>query len=400
MAKDKKKFWELDFSIPLIVTAIAAFSLIAIAVTQASPFTGEEHTLLEYIDKLNFYYVRLQFVWYALGMVMMAVVIWVDYTKYKDFVGIAYWGSVVLLFLVLFFAPEQRGMTGRFKILNYNFQPSEMAKLTVILYLAKRISSYENGIQTVRQLMTVLFYAAIPLFLILLQPDFGTALVFLVAIAGMLVLGGTNHKILLGLVGVGAVSIPAAWFLVIRNVPYMYNRVMDFLNPSRDVTGLGSNYQVTQSQIAIGSGQLTGKGLFSAGSMSQLSFVPDQLTDFIFSAVGETFGFIGGITLIGLYMLLIFRLLWMSFHTNDRYGSLIITGVLFMLMFHIFESIAMTMGLMPVTGIPLPFMSYGGSSMWTNMLSLGLVGSVWWRRGRFRADKTGKTLEFSPERTV
>lgn len=402
MVNDRKKlkFWELDFSIPILVTLISAFSLVALTIVNTAPFTGEERTFLDYWEKFNFFYAKRQMIWYLLGVGLLAVVTWVDYTSYKDLLSIAYWICVVMLVAVLFVDPV-KGMSGRFKIgSNQSFQPSEVTKLVMIMFLSKKISSYENGIQTVEQLIPILVYAAIPLLLILRQPDLGTALVFVAMIAGMLVLGGTNPKILLWLVGIGLVVIVVSWFLVIRNVPYMYNRIMDFVDPMRPGADAASRYQLSQSQVAIGSGQFSGKGIFSAGSMSQLNFVPEQLTDFIFSVVGETFGFLGGIGLMALYMLLIFRMIWMSARVNDRYGSLIIVGVVGMMMFHIFESIAMTMGLMPVTGIPLPFMSYGGSSMWSNMLSLGLVGSVWWRRGRFRAENTGKTLEFSPERNV
>lgn len=401
MVNDRKKlkFWELDFSIPILVTLISAFSLVALTIVNTAPFTGEERTFLDYWEKFNFYYAKRQLLWYLIGIALMAFVTWLDYTSYKDLLAVAYWICVAMLGAVLFVNPV-KGMSGRFVIGNQTFQPSEVTKLVIIMFLAKKIAGYENGIQTVGQLLPVLFYAAIPILLILGQPDLGTALVFAAMIICMLVLGGTNPKILMWLAIIGVVGIVASWFLVIRNVPYMYNRIMDFVDPMRAGADATSRYQLSQSQVAIGSGQFSGKGVFSAGSMSQLNFVPEQLTDFIFSVVGETFGFVGGAALIFLYMLLIFRMIWMSARVYDKYGSLIIVGVMGMMMFHIFESIAMTMGLMPITGIPLPFMSYGGSSMWTNMLSLGLVGSVWWRRSRFRAENTGKTLEFSPERNV
>jgi rod shape determining protein RodA len=213
-----------------------------------------------------------------------------------------------------------------------------------------------------------------------IQPDFGTATVFMAIIFGILFVAGISYKLLFGIIGAGVACIPLLWFGFLSDV--QKNRILVFLNPGLDP--LGEGYHVTQSLIAIGSGQIYGKGLLTDNTLSQLNFLPAKHTDFIFSVTAEALGFMGGIIIILLYLALIIRTMKIASKSKDKFGALLVTGVASMIMFHIFENIGMTMGLMPVTGIPLPFMSYGGSSMWTNMIAYGMVLSVGMRRQKIK----------------
>ena len=206
------------------------------------------------------------------------------------------------------------------------------------------------------------------------QPDLGSSMVLLAIFFVMMFAGGANIKLLSGLILSGVLLAPIAWFSL---EGFQKKRILVFLNPNMDP--LGAGYHVIQSKIAVGSGGLLGKGLYR-GTQNQLQFLPEQHTDFIFSVLGEELGFIGGILLLVLYLFLILRMLNIASKSKDLYGMLIIVGVITMFTFHIFINIGMTIGIMPITGLPLPFMSYGGSSFITNMIAVGLVLNVGMRR--------------------
>ena len=211
----------------------------------------------------------------------------------------------------------------------------------------------------------------------MLQPDWGTAFVYICITLGILFAAKMSYKILGGIAILGAGGLFVAYKYLMGE--WQQKRILTFLNPALDPTGSGMH--VAQSKVVIGSGQMLGKGLFQEGTLSQMGYLYEQQTDFIYASAAETFGFVGGIILITLYALLVIRLLYLATQAKDRMGMFIIVGVTCMYMAHIFENIGMTMGLMPVTGIPLPFVSYGGSSMLTNLLGLGLVECVAMRRG-------------------
>lgn len=267
------------------------------------------------------------------------------------------------------------------------FQPSEPAKIMTILVLAAVISSFKGSIESPRDLAKVLGVLAIPVALVLAQPDLGTALVFIAIAAGMLLVGGLKPKwfLVLGLSAallVGAVlGINAAADKALgRDVlvkQYQINRLKVFINPEADTKGAG--YNLKQAKIAIGSGELTGKGLGSS-TQSNLRFLPNPHTDFIFAVIAEEFGFFGVIMLLGLYLALLVTSLSIASSSRDLFGSLIAAGMISMWIFQILENIGMQIGLMPITGIPLPFMSFGSSFMVTNLFGVGLLFSVWTRR--------------------
>jgi rod shape determining protein RodA len=260
----------------------------------------------------------------------------------------------------------------------FKFQPSEIAKVVIIITLAKTMAKKydEGGITHIKDLFPAFIKIIVPFALILEQPDLGTAMVFICILMGMLFVAGISYKLLLTIILAGVAAVPVMWNMILSDV--QKDRILVFLNPGIDP--LGAGYHVIQSMLAVGSGRIYGKGILTDNTLSQLNFVPAKNTDFIFSVNVEALGFVGGAIIITLYLLLIIRTIYLASKAKDAVGSLIITGVASMMFFHVFENIGMTMGMMPVTGLPLPFLSYGGSSMLTNMIAYGLVLNVGMRR--------------------
>lgn len=315
----------------------------------------------------------------AIGLVPMAFAWMIDYRDLKGWLG-----PLVLLDAFLILAPRIPGLgysaggatswlaVGGIRL----FQPSEPAKLVTIVIMAIVISQFKGRIDDWKDVARVMGYLAVPLVLILLQPDLGTGLVFVAITMGMLLVGGMRPKwfLVIALIGVLAVGIVLKADLL---ETYQKNRLLVFVDPTLDPSGAG--YNLAQSKIAIGSGGLTGKGLGS-GTQGNLNFLPERHTDFIFAVLGEELGFTGAVVLLGLYLALLVTALEISAQSRDLFGSLIVAGVISMWVFQILENIGMTIGLMPITGIPLPFMSFGSSFMVTNLAATGMLLSVWARR--------------------
>jgi rod shape determining protein RodA len=315
----------------------------------------------------------------ALGLALMTVLWLLDYQALKNWVGPLSIALIVLLLVVKVpgLGSTAKGANSWLRIGSIQlFQPSEPVKLLFIVIMASVVASFEGKIETARDVGKVMLYLAVPIALILLQPDLGTALVFIAIAMGMLLVGGLKARwfavfALVGVVGLFVVIQPG----VLK--PYQRDRLLVFVDPTRDPKGAGYNLQ--QSKIAIGSGELVGKGLGS-GTQSNLNFLPERHTDFIFSVLGEELGFLGAITLLGLYLWLLVAALAISTSSRDLFGALIVIGVMAMWLFQILENMGMTIGIMPITGIPLPFMSFGSSFMVTNLAAVGLLMSVWARR--------------------
>jgi len=264
-------------------------------------------------------------------------------------------------------------------LVRFNLQPAEITKLVVIIILAHILAKDKYNLQNITGLIMPTLYMFIPFALILLQNDLGSALVLLAIFIGMIYVAGANAKFLFGSI-FGLLSTVIAWVsahlylgVYIPLKEYQLNRLLVLINPSRDP--LGAGYNVRQSKIAIGSGGLFGKGLFT-GSQNQLNFLPEKHTDFIFSVLGEELGFIGALVILVLYAILLWRALLVAKEAKDRFGQYVVIGIISMLSFHIIQNVGMTLGLMPVTGIPLPFLSYGGSSLATNLLAIGLILNI------------------------
>ena len=315
----------------------------------------------------------------GIGAVAMLVAWAIDYRKFKNWLP-----ALVILDVLLIVSPRipglgdtAKGATSWLQIAGIRlFQPSEPAKLVTIVIMAIVISRFEGAIERPRDVAKVLAYLAVPLVLIMLQPDLGTALVFVAITAGMLLVGGLKPRwfLVFAVVGVAAVGIVLQGHLLEK---YQEDRLLVFVDPMRDP--LGAGYNLEQSKIAIGSGEVAGKGLGS-GTQGNLNFLPERHTDFIFSVLGEELGFLGAILLLGLYLALLVTALEISASARDLFGSLIAAGLISMWAFQILENIGMTIGLMPITGIPLPFMSFGSSFMVTNLAGTGMLLSVWARR--------------------
>ena len=276
---------------------------------------------------------------------------------------------LLMLLLTDIFAPKVKGAQSWLGVGGLRFQPSEFAKIAIILMMSKFLSRYPP--LDLKTFLAGLGVIMLPVLLVLLQPDAGSALVYLVISFGMLIAAGTPVKYLASLAGMGLMAGPLMYFFMLKD--YQRNRILVFIDPMRDP--LGAGYNVIQSRIAVGSGGFTGKG-FMMGTQSKLKFLPEPHTDFIFSVFSEEFGFIGNIILVLLFFLLFFRIILAGKRSKDRRSKILVAGVAGWLWFQTFESIGMSIGLTPVTGLPLPFLSYGGSSLLATFMALGLVASV------------------------
>ena len=315
-------------------------------------------------------------VFMAAGLTVMALTTMADYRRFRDWAPIFYGGVCVLLLGVISpFGTEVNGAQAWFQIGPFQLQPSEFSKIAVIIGLASLGAHFGSDID-LRRLAVLLAVPGIPLALIMLQPDLGTAMVFVAITMGVLLVAGVRAKHIAGLTLLGLTAVVG---LLNSGVlaDYQTDRLTVFLNPGAGVQA--EAYNLNQSKIAIGSGGVLGKGLFN-GTQTQLDIVPAQHTDFIFTAVGEELGFIGGATLLLLFGVIGWRIWRIAQLSRDQFGVLLCVGVLSMLAFQIFQNAGMTMGIMPITGIPLPFVSYGGSSTIALFAGLGLVQSVHMRR--------------------
>ena len=278
--------------------------------------------------------------------------------------------TLLLLLLTDLLAPKVKGAQSWLGVGGIRFQPSEFAKITIILMMSKFLSRYPPV--DFKSFMAGLGVIMLPVLLVLIQPDAGSALVYLVISFGMLLAAGTPFKYLGGLVGLGLAAGPMMYFFLLKE--YQRNRILVFIDPMRDP--LGAGYNVIQSRIAVGSGGFAGKG-FMMGTQSKLKFLPEPHTDFIFSVFSEEFGFAGNMLLLFLFGVLFVRILLAGIRSRDRRSKILTAGVASWLWFQTFESLGMSIGLMPVTGLPLPFLSYGGSSLLATFIALGLVASVY-----------------------
>lgn len=315
----------------------------------------------------------------VLGLVALLFSSLISDRTWHSLTPIIYGGSLVLLVAVLSPVGALRQGAQRWIDLGIiDLQPSEIAKPAVVLALAVLLAPVPEASMRWRRVAKALALVALPAALIFVQPDLGTMLVFGFVALVMLFVAGTSVRQIVVLVVLALVLLLVAVELNILK-EYQLARITGFFNLG-DQT-LSVNYNQNQSQIAIGNGGLFGRGLFE-GTQTNLAFVPAQTTDFIFTAVGEQIGFVGGALVIGLYALIILRMLVIAGAARDRFGQLVATGVAAMFGFHVFVNVGMTLGLLPVTGLPLPFLSYGGSFYLAMAVSVGIVNSIWMRRAR------------------
>ena len=309
----------------------------------------------------------------VIGLVIMFIMTFVDYNKLGRLTKVIYIISIIFLLLVLVFGQgrEDTGSKSWIRFGPVGIQPSEIVKIGFIITLSKLCSDYGDNINRPLNVLKLLLHIGMYCFLIMLQPDFGTTMVFLVIFAGILYAAKISYKYIIGTGICLAAAIPTIWNFFLKE--YQKNRIRVLFDPESDPQGAG--YHVLQSKIAIGSGGVYGKGL-GQGTQTQLEILPAKHTDFIYSVVGEELGIIGCTLVAVLLFALILRCLYIAKKANNKFGSFICVGVACMFLAHTFENICMCLGVMPVTGIPLPFFSYGGSSILTNLIAIGLVLSV------------------------
>jgi rod shape determining protein RodA len=361
--------WQhLDLS--LIVAVLSIASLGALMVFSASRRKLEEQGFDEK------FLLQRQILYVVLGVAAMAIMTVIDYRFFRDRAAMIYPFTVALLLLVL--SPigfNSKGAQAWFQLGSFQFQPSEWSKIALIVCLASYAAEHRGDLDG-RRLLTVLFLAVLPMGLILRQPDLGTDLVFAAILLGVMLVAGARPRHMAALALLGVLGVAAVLHLGLLK-QYQTDRLTAFLDPTANTDT--SAYNLAQSKIAIANGGVTGKGLFQ-GSQTNLSYVPEQHTDFIFTVVGEELGLVGSGLLLMLFAFVVWRTWRAAALAKDLSGTLICVGVLAMLVFQIFENVGMTMGIMPITGIPLPFMSYGGSSTIACFAAMGLVLNVHMRR--------------------
>jgi len=365
-----------------------------------------------------FFFVKRQLISLLVGGVGLLIFLYVDYKHLKKAAPYLYALMTVLLLFILFLGSSSLGAQRWLQLGPFSFQPSEISKIFIIICLAVFFSTRKK-LEKFKDILELLAMVGIPFLLIFKQPDLGTALVYIVILLGILLVSGASNRLLVILttpflsiifrpfffiwiiylllvalalflsnagfwdwvlvlgtnIAVG-IAVPFIWGML---KAYQKSRIMTFLNPAADPYGAG--YHSLQSKIAIGSGGFFGKG-FLHGSQTQLQFIPEQHSDFIFSAIGEEFGLLGAIAVLGMFALFVWRAMVIAKDCPDIFGSLLASGIATMTCFHVVANIGMTVGLLPVVGMPLPFVSFGGSSLLMNMIALGILQSIAMRRSK------------------
>lgn len=351
---------------PLLLNALALCAVGLLNVYSGTRVHGVPGTAL----------VTKQLVWIVLGTCAFFAV-YLTSDGFIEEMSKGFFLLVLLLLVVVLLAGRVRGGAQRWIPLGaFNFQPSEFAKVAVALVLARYFSAkYRYGGIGFAEIFPAIGIVLVPFLLVALQPDLGSAGVFLFLLAGMAVIACVSGKVLLMFGAAGAAAGPALWYFM---KAYQRQRVWTFLDPERDP--LGAGYHVIQSKIAVGSGGILGKG-YLRGTQGALRFLPEQHTDFAFAVFSEEWGFLGSLLLLALFFALIYRLFFLTIRSQDRFSSFACGGIAVFFLTHVVINLAMVCGLFPVVGIPLPFVSYGGSSMLTNMMALGAAANL--SRSRF-----------------
>ena len=364
-----KHFRRIDLQLIVLVSALQGMGLVTLYSATGGAYSSNE-----------FLFTR-QIVWLCLGWAGFFILYGIDYSLLKKAVWPLYFIHIALLLFVLFAGGGGEGsQVNRWIRLGFfNYQPSEFLKFVLVALVAHRLSLREfKKPLSARQIMEYGALIAPPVILTAAQPDLGTAGIIVLTVASLILFNGVSKQSFLLILAVFCVSAPVAWNFVLK--PYQKNRVTSFIHPEKDPRGSG--YNIIQSKIAIGSGRLYGKG-FSRGTQHQLQFLPERHTDFIFSVLSEEYGFLGSLGTLTLFLLIVFLMISYASFARERFGCYLCLGAGMFLFWHILLNLAMVMGLFPVTGSPLPLMSYGGSHTLTTMAFLGLTASVNKRKDLF-----------------
>jgi rod shape determining protein RodA len=316
-----------------------------------------------------------QLLWMAIGIALMALFMFVDYHVFFDIAPILYGIGCVLLIYLLVWGKVTANVKSWIHVGAFQFQPSEFMKIFTAMMLARFFDSNDRAYLDFRSFMVAMGIIGLPVGLIIIQPDFGTAASFFPLIAVAMFFGGIRARVWVAMILIVLIAAPAAYFFFLK--PYQRERIMIFLNPERDP--LGTGYQVTQAKIAIGSGGIHGKG-FKHGTQAKLEYLPARHTDFIFAVLGEEWGFIGVTIVLGLYLFLVMQAFTFAKHARDRGGTFLVICLISFIIFHVLINVSMQIGILPTTGIPLPLISYGGSSTMMFFIAIGLILNVDMRR--------------------
>jgi rod shape determining protein RodA len=362
---DRRLAQHFDWGLLGLVVAISLMGLMALYSAVTAGADSSQHLL--HIKQL---------IWYSGGLGVMVVSFLFNYKALERWGHIFYGLSVLLLVAVLFFGKSAGGSQRWLSMGPVSIQPSELAKIGVIIFLA-RYYSKNVGIRgfTLRELVTPIFFTMIPFVLIVRQPDLGTGMVLALIAVSMTIFVKIERRSFAYIIAGGVVILPPVWLFLLKG--YQKQRILTFLNP--DLDPLGTGYHIIQSKIAIGSGMISGKG-FLKGTQNALAFLPEQHTDFIFSVLSEEWGFAGSVVLLLVFFMILIWGLNIALCCRDPFGTILTVGISAMIFWQVFINIGMVMGLMPVVGVPLPFVSYGGSSVVSMMICVGLLMNVSMRR--------------------
>ena len=355
----KRELKNMEWGILVVAIILSIIGIVAL-------FSATQETEYDEFSK--------QIIWLVVSLIAMVIVMFIDYNLLLKASPVLYGLTIVLLIAVLFTKPVN-GATSWFNIGAFSLQPGEFAKVTVILFLTYVITKIQRKgqeeINKPTRLLIILSALAVPVLLIVKQPDYGTALAFIVAMALMLFASGLDKKYIIGTILLVVIAVPLLYNFVLPE--HAKTRIDVFLNPESDPRGSG--YNIIQSKLAIGAGGLTGMGLLK-GNQTQLGFLYPKTIDFIYSVIGEEMGFIVAGAIILLFVYLITKSIYVAKTAKDKAGSMIAIGITGIFLFHVLENIGMVMGLLPITGVPLPFVSYGGSSLITNFICIGLLMNI------------------------
>ena len=361
-----KVFKKFDWFLSLTVFSLVGLGIILIYSTSGSTRGDFDFTNL-----------KKQIIFALVGLLLFFFIALVDYQLLKKYIYILYILMILSLLGVLFFGTEIRGTKGWFTFGYFQIQPAEFAKVVLLIILARYFANVTGKISVLRHVVVSGLLTLIPVGLIMLQPDFGSSLILIFMWLAMLLVSGVKRSYIAMLGGGASLVGWLLWQLVFR--AYQKERILTFLYPNRDP--LGSGYNIIQSKIAIGSGGWLGKGL-GYGSQSQLKFLPAQQTDFIFAVLAEEWGFLGASLLLVLFCLMLIRIIRITKNASDGFGLMLGIGAVSIILFQIIVNVGMNLGIFPVTGIPLPLVSYGGSSLVSILLLVGIIQSVIIHRGK------------------
>ena len=361
----------IDGILIFMVFAMSLFGIIAVCVATYTPNSTSDASFLNHIFESNS--AKKQCLFVLMAPLVIGVITAFPYDMLRRRAEMFYWAAFILLAVTTVFNRATGVKAWLDTLWGYTIQPSEFAKLAMILVLAKNLSRQDRPMSDVKSFVRIFLLVIIPGAVILLQGETGSLLVIIFMFAVMMYFANVSMKTLIILSSIAILGVLAlyGYMTLTDSDDYRLARIAGWLNP--DLFSSSDAYQQTMSKMTIGSGGLYGNGMFVTGAISQLDYVPADWTDFIYSTIGETWGFLGCVAVLIGYILILLRMLYLAWFTRDKFGRLIIIGVMGMLLFHVLENIAMTLGLMPITGIPLPFLSYGGSNMMTNMGGVGLV---------------------------